>query len=220
MKRRSRFSHDNDSVRYCETEEANRLNCWSPSTSVKVDLRAAEQVAAARHAERHRRPALEEHLLEAALLLGVVLHQRVGERRLEVDDRPGRAEVVGRHRGDLVLAIEDVETVVALQIGDKRQPHAAAVAQHHRRQVAGQRIRVLLQLVGLEVQRPQVVDLPVARDVRIDRFGRVHRRRREHQRVGVPELRAALVVGAERDLLLVAAVARSCGTASRCRSRA
>jgi hypothetical protein len=35
-------------------------------------LRAAEHVAAARHAERDRRPALEEQLLELALLLLVV----------------------------------------------------------------------------------------------------------------------------------------------------
>jgi hypothetical protein len=36
LKRRSRFSHESESVRYWETEEAKRLNCWSPSTSVKV----------------------------------------------------------------------------------------------------------------------------------------------------------------------------------------
>ena len=182
------------------------------------DLRAAEHVAAARHAERDRRPALEEQLLELALLLLVVRHQRVHQRRLEVDDRPGRSEVGRRDLGDLVLALEDVQAVLALEVGDERQRGCAGASlQHHRRDVARQRVGVLLQLVGLQVERPEVVDLPVLRDLRLDRLGRVHRRRREHQRVGVEELRAALVVRAEGQLRRVARRRRPCGTASRCR---
>src|SRR6185503_7386725 len=34
--RRDRFVYENDSVRYCATDEANMLNCLSPSTSLNV----------------------------------------------------------------------------------------------------------------------------------------------------------------------------------------
>ena len=44
------------------------------------------------------------------------------------------------------------------------------------------------------------MDGAVLGDVGIDRLGRIGRRRREHQRVGVDELRAALVVRAEGEL--------------------
>ncbi len=30
------FTHVNDMVRYCDTDDTNRLNCWSPSTSVNT----------------------------------------------------------------------------------------------------------------------------------------------------------------------------------------
>ena len=62
----------------------------------EAHLRAAEDVAVAGHADVHRRPALEEHLLERALLAHVLLHERVLQRRLEIDDRSRRAKVGAR----------------------------------------------------------------------------------------------------------------------------
>ncbi len=35
-KRRSRLRYDPENERYCETEVAKSVNCWSPSTSVKA----------------------------------------------------------------------------------------------------------------------------------------------------------------------------------------
>ena len=67
-----------------------------------------------------------------------------------------------------------------------------------------ERVGVLPQLVGLQVERPDVVDVAVARDLGVERLIRVGRGRREHQRVGVDELRPAVVVRAERELRLLA----------------
>ena len=36
MNRLARFRYENDIVRYCEIDAADRLNCWSPRTSLKV----------------------------------------------------------------------------------------------------------------------------------------------------------------------------------------
>ena len=59
------------------------------------------------------------------------------------------------------------------------------------------------ELAGLQVERPDVVDVAVARDLRVDRLRRIGGRRREHQRVGVEELRRRVVVGAEGQLGLL-----------------
>jgi hypothetical protein len=53
------------------------------------DFRVAVEVAAARHAETNRRPAGQAHALELALARDVVAHQRMRQRRCEVDDRSG-----------------------------------------------------------------------------------------------------------------------------------
>ena len=58
------------------------------------------------------------------------------------------------------------------------------------------------QLAVLQVERPDVVDVAVARDVGIDRLVRIGRRRREHQRVLIDELRRRIVMRAERQLCL------------------
>ena len=107
------------------------------------------------------------------------------------------------------LARQRVDAVLALVVGDEGDLGRLLIAQHDRRDVAGQRVRVLLQLATLQVQRPDVVDVAVARHFRIDRLIRIDRGRGEHDRVGVDELRAAIVVRAERDL----------GLLRRCRDR-
>ena len=205
-------------MRYCETDAAEHVELLIAEHVGERDLRAAEEVAAAGDAEIHRRPAVEEHLLELALLLLVLGHQRVRHRRLEVDDRPGRAEVGGRGLGQRFLALERVQPVLALVIGDEGDARLRrAVAQHHRRVVAGERIGELLQLAVLQVERPDVVDGAVLRDVGIDRLGRIGGGRGEHQRVGVEELRAAFVVRAEGQLRALAGREIQAGTAFRCR---
>ena len=101
-----------------------------------------------------------------------------------------------------LLARQRVDAVLALVVGDKRDPLLLRFVEHDRRDVAGERIGELLQLTGLHVERPDVVDVAVARDLGIDRLVRIDRRRREHQRVVVDELGPAVVVGAERELRL------------------
>ena len=118
---------------------------------------------------------------------------------------PGDAEVGAGDGVQRFLARQRVDAVLALVVGHERDLRGLLIAQHDRRDVAGQRVRVLLQLAVLQVQRPDVVDVPVARDFRVDRLVRIDRRRREHDGVVVDELRAAVVVRAERDLRLLAA---------------
>src|SRR5439155_24317988 len=66
----------------------------------EAHLRSAEDVAVARDADVDRRPALEHHLLELALLPHVLLYERVLQRRLEVDGRTlASFAEVGRRRG-------------------------------------------------------------------------------------------------------------------------
>ena len=166
--------------------------------------RAAEDVAAARDADGHRRPAVEEHLLELALLVDLVGEQAVRQRCLEVDHRSGRAEV-GRGRGDdRVAALERVQFVVALVVADERHlRRIVAAVQQDGRGVAAHRVGELAQLAVLEAQRPDVVDGAVAGDVGVDRLRRVGGRRREDDRVLIHELRRRVVVRAERDLRLL-----------------
>jgi hypothetical protein len=98
-----------------------------------------------------------------------------------------------------------VEFVFALVVADERDPRlGASLVQHDRRGVAAERVGVLAQLPRLQVQRPDVIDVAVARNLRVNRLGRIGRRRREHQRLGVEELRGGIVVRAERQLGLLA----------------
>ena len=119
------------------------LNCLSPSTSLNVTCGAAEEVAAAGHAERHRRPAFEEQLLERALLVDVRRHQRVRLRRREVDGRPLRPTPKSDD-GDGVqrfFARQRVDAVLALVVGHERDLRRLLIAQDDRRHVAGQACR-------------------------------------------------------------------------------
>ena len=132
--------------------------------------------------------------------------QRVRQRRLEVDDRPGRAEV-GRRRGDDRLApVERVQLVLVLVVADEAR--SAGCRSRSRSttvdDVAAERVGVLPQLAVLQAERPDVVDVAVARDLGIDRLRRIGGRRREHERVGVEELRRGVVVRAEGELRLLA----------------
>ena len=149
-------------------------------------------VRGAAHADVHRRASLEEQLLEGALLAGVLLDERVRQRRLEVDDRAWRAEIGAGHRVDRLIAVERVDAVFTFVIGDERDLGGALlVLQDDRRDVRGQRVGVLPQLAGLQAQRPDVVDVAVARDLGLDRLVRVGGGGRKDQRVLVEELRAA-----------------------------
>ncbi len=179
-------------MRYCEIDAAKKLNCLSPSTSPKLICGAAEDVAVARDADVDRRSALEKHLLERASSCCMLSwHQRVLQRRLEVDDRAGRAEV---RRGTRCAAAP-----CARACGCCNRPCSsvmkairlrAAFVEHHRRPVAAERVGVLAQLAGLQIERPDVVDVAVLRDLGLERHGRIGRGRREHDRVVVDELRA------------------------------
>ena len=171
----------------------------------KRDLRPAEEVAAARDTEVDRRTAVEEQLFELALLLLVGGDERVRHRRLEVDDGAGRAKV-GRGRFvERLFALEDVQAVFALVIGDKRDARrSAAFAEHNRRDIARQRVGELIEFARLRVERPDVVHHAVLRHFGVDRLGGIGRGGGEHQRLGVDKLRAALVVRAEGELRALA----------------
>ena len=131
----------------------------------------------------------------------------MGQRRLEVDDRPAAgSEVAGDGREDRLLALHRVQAVLALVVGDEREPVGLAVllgCNEDGVDVARGGIGVLVQLAVLQIQRPDVEDLAVARDLRLDGIGRIDGSRREHDRAVVDELRAALVVRAERHLRLL-----------------
>ena len=62
--------YENDSVRYCDTDAAKKLNCLSPSTSVKVTCVPPNRSPPLVTPTCHRRPAFEEQLLERALACG------------------------------------------------------------------------------------------------------------------------------------------------------
>ena len=85
--------YENDSVRYCEIDAAKKLNCLSPSTSPKVTCVPPKMspplVTPTFTGGRPSRNIFSN----VPFLRMFCLHQRVAERRLEVDDRPGRAEV-------------------------------------------------------------------------------------------------------------------------------
>ena len=169
------------------------------------DRRAAEDVAAARHADVHRRPAVEKELLERPLLLLVVGDQRVAERRLERDDRSRLAEVGRRRLGDRLASFERMQLVLGLVVADEPDPGPlTTVVDGDRIQVAADGVRVLAQLARLQAERPDVVDVAVPRHLGVDGLGRVGRGRGEDQRVRVKELGGAIVVRAERDLRLAA----------------
>ena len=153
------------------------------------DLRVAVEVAAGRHAEADRRPAREAELLERALLVNVVLDHRVAERRLEVDDRPGRSEVRRGGRGNRLVWRDDLDAVLALVVGDEPDPEHSARPDDDRRDVARHRVRPLLQFAGGEVERPDVRDVRVPGELRRGRRLRIHRRGREDNRLVVDELR-------------------------------
>ena len=82
-------------------------------------LRAAEQIAAARHAEVHRWPAFQEELFERALLPHVLADQRVRERRHEVDNRAGRSETLAGDGVQRFLTRERVDLVLSLVVRDE-----------------------------------------------------------------------------------------------------
>ena len=116
---------------------------------------------------------------------------------------PGGAEVGSRDRVQRLVAVEGVDAVLALVVGDEGDLGVALlVLQHDRRDVGRQRVGVLLELAALEAQRPQIEDVAVPRHFRIDRLIGIERGRREDQGLGVDELRAAVVVRAKRQLRL------------------
>ncbi len=125
------------------------------------------------------------------------------ERGLEVDDGGRRSEVGRRGRVERFLAFERVQRVVALVVADERDPVCLSLVQHDGRPVAAHGVRVLAQLAVFEIERPDVVDVPVLRDVRFERHIRIRRGRREDDRVIVDELRVGFVHRAERDLRLL-----------------
>mgnify|MGYP003693813127 CR=1 FL=1 len=163
--------NENDSVRYCEIDCAYRLNCLSPSTSLKVTAEPPKTspplVTPTLTGGRPSRNSFS-NVPFFRLFVG---DERVRQRRLEVDDRAGRAEV-GRGRGDdRIAALERVQLVVALVVADEGDLRlVVGLVQHDRADVAGHRVGVLPQLAVLQVERPDVVDVAVARDVRIDRL--------------------------------------------------
>jgi hypothetical protein len=137
----------------------------------EADFSAAEYVAVAGDADVHRRTPLEEHLLERLLLALIGLDQGVRERRLEVDDRTGLAEVRRGGGVQRLLAIECMDAH-SLVVGDERNVAAGRVVQHDWREDAAERVRVLAELAVAQVQRPDVEDVAV-----LGRFG-VERNRR------------------------------------------
>ncbi len=164
------------------------------------DLCAAEQIAPARQPDVHRRPTFQEQFLERALFPDVAPEQCMDEWWLEVDDRPGDAELRGRDRVQRLLARERVHPVLPLVIGYERDARNLLVPEHHRGDIGRERVRELPELAVLQVERPDVVDVPVAGDLGIGRLVRIRGRGREDDRARVHELRSAVVVRAEGDL--------------------
>ena len=164
------------------------------------DLRVAVQVAAARHAQRHRRSAGQGHLLEGALAAHVVAQERVAERGREIEDRSRSAEVLGGDEGQLGVARDRVHAVAAFVVVHERDAHSGFLTEDDRREIAGGRVRHLAQLVRGEVERPDVRNGAVARHGNRQRHARIRRRRREDDRAIVHELGVGVVVAAEREL--------------------
>ena len=126
------------------------------------------------------------------------------QRRLEVDDLlAGRAEVRARRRVQRLLALERVDAELALVIADEGDLVGLAFVQDDRIPVAAEDVGVLPELAALLIERPDVEDVAVLRDVGLERHCRIGRRRREHQRVVVEELRRRLVLRAEGELRLL-----------------
>ena len=160
-------------MRYCDTDAANRLNCLSPRTSVKVTCvppkRSPPLVTPRLTGGRPSRNSFSNVPLRRAFDCTSVWLMR----RLEVDDRPWRAEIGAGHGRDGRLARERVDAVFTLVVGDEGNLCRLLIVQDDGRDVAGQRVRVLLQLACLQAQRPDVVDVAVAGDFRVDRLVRI-----------------------------------------------
>ena len=63
--------------------------------------------------------------------------------------------------------LEDVDAVFPFVIADEGDAVRLAVAQHDRRNVPAERVGELLQLTRVQVERPDVVDVAVLRDLRM-----------------------------------------------------
>jgi hypothetical protein len=90
--------------------------------------------------------------------------------------------------------------VVALVVRDEGDARGLVVLERDREHVAAERVGVLLQLAALQVQRPDVVDVAVLRNFRLDRLSWVEGGGGEDDRVRVEEPGRRVVVGAEGQL--------------------
>jgi hypothetical protein len=118
---------------------------------------------------------------------------------VNVHDRPGLAEVGGATVVEHAIEPYRLNPFLTLVIGDERDLRRFAVAQNGRREIAAARVGHLLQLAGAEIQRPDVRDIAVLRDLRRERRLGIDRRGREGDQRRIHELHARVVVRAERQ---------------------
>ena len=137
---------ENDIVRYCETDEAKKLNCLSPSTSVKVTCvppkTSPPLVTPTFTGGRPSRNSFSNvPFVRMFCLTSVWLSGGVKSMIGPGEPKSGAGDGVQRF-----LARQRVDAVLALVVGDERDLRGLLVAQHDRRDVAGQRVGELPQL--------------------------------------------------------------------------
>ena len=168
------------------------------------DRGATHHVATAGHAEVERGAPFKKQLLEGALSARVRTDQRVGQRRLEVDDRTGAPELLRLRRIQRLLAGDGVQAILTFIVGDKGDallgPIVVSRPDHDRVQVARRGVRKLTQLAVLQVECPDVKDLSVPRHVGVDWLRRIDGRRREDEGSVIDELTPGFVVRAKCQL--------------------
>ena len=169
----------------------------------EADHRAAEHIAAVGQAEAEVGAALHVHVLEATLAPRVGRVERVGQRRLKIDQRARTTEVGSVGRIERLVVLDGMESVLRPEVGDEADAGEVGVLVRREDDRVDDPCRVvgeLMQRAVLQIQRPEVEDLPVPGGIGIDRLRRVDGRRREHDGAFVEKLPSGFVVGPERQL--------------------
>ena len=129
--------------------------------------------------------------------------ERVGQRRLKVDQRARTTEIGSVGRIERLVVLDGMESVLRSEVGDEADAGEVGVLvrrEDDRVDDPGRVVGELMQRAVLQIQRPEVEDLPVAGGIGIDRLRRIDGSRREHDGAFVEKLPAGFVVGSERQL--------------------
>ena len=168
MKRRSRFRYDSENVRYCDTDAAYMLNCWSPRTSLKVTAdppnRSPPLVTPTLTGGRRPRTSSRTAL---SLILSAIACVPAG---LESMMPPGEPNFRRGRGDDRVALLERVELVVALVVPMKALRAKRSRGQHH-----GEVLPPIVSVYLAQSRRSsgsasRCCSVAVARDVGVDRW--------------------------------------------------